>query len=93
MIKWLKPSGIEVETNEESIEAAEALGWKRVNDGEKGSGQPGSDQWHETAVLGMDSKEEIYQYVVAVCGEHIDLRGSISTIQKKAIKALTNGDS
>jgi len=95
MITWLKPNGLQIETNDrkETIEAAERFGWKRMNHAKKGSGIPGTEQCHRTAILGKDSKEEIYQYVVAVCGEHIDLRGSIATIQKKAIKALTNGDS
>jgi len=37
MIKWVKPNGNEVETNDlkASIEAAEALGWKRAEEAKK----------------------------------------------------------
>lgn len=36
MIKWVKPSGAEIETNDDpaNIKAAEGLGWKRA-DGDK----------------------------------------------------------
>jgi hypothetical protein len=37
MIKWIRPSGTEIETNESeaSIEVAKALGWKRADKAEK----------------------------------------------------------
>lgn len=42
MIKWLKPSGIEIETNEEehTIKAAESHGWKRKDAESKPRGRP-----------------------------------------------------
>lgn len=34
MIKWVKPSGVTIETNdtEYSVREAHALGWKRIDD-------------------------------------------------------------
>ena len=46
MIKWERPSGTEITTNEEkaTVEAAEALGWKRANEPKKRGPKPSKSE-------------------------------------------------
>lgn len=94
MTIWVKPSGLEIEINDrdESIAKAVELGWTlKKNDGDKGSGIPGSDEWHESAILGMDSKDEIKDYCKEA-GVQVDFRGGIDIVKSKAIEAIKAND-
>ena len=46
MIKWVKPSGAKVETNEleANVKAAESLGWKRADEAPKKRGRPAKSE-------------------------------------------------
>ena len=79
MIKWLRPSGTTIETAEgENIESfAKQNGWVRVN---------ASDP-----LAGLESKEEVFNYVLDKTGISIDKRGSLDTVKAKASSAL-NGN-
>jgi hypothetical protein len=94
MAIWVKPSGLEIEINDrdESIIKAVELGWVlKRNNGDKGSGVPGSSEWHERAILGMSSKDEIKDY----CNDlnvPVDFRGGIDIVKSKAIEAIISND-
>jgi len=46
LIKWTKPSGVEIQTNdrEETIEYCESLGWKREGEKKKAGRPPNKDK-------------------------------------------------
>ena len=91
-VKWVKPSGFEIQTNDlkASVELAESLGWKRklIIDPDKGDGVPGSSRWHKVQIMSFDSKEEIACYVKEVSGQSLDKRGSLYTVKMKAVEVL-----
>lgn len=95
-INWIKDNGQPITTNDRqaTVEYAESIGWVRENeaidpnvDGDKGSGIPGTKQWHESAIRGMSTKTEINQYL-----KELDLKvnqqGNLDTIKNKAVKAI-----
>ena len=96
-IDWIKDNGQEITINDrpENIKYCESLGWKRKIseetipnvDGDKGSGIPGTLQWHKSAILGMDSKEEIIAYLESL-SLSVHNGGLLETIREKAIKAV-----
>ena len=78
-IEWLRPSGskITLKNTENLNNYAKQAGWKSSDDVD-----------HEAVIIGMDDKKEIEQYVIEVCNVDINLQGSLSTVQNKAIKAI-----
>jgi len=98
-INWIKDNGQPITTNDRqaTVEYAESIGWVRENesksesvsnvDGDKGSGIPGTKEWHTSAIRGMSTKTEINQYL-----KELDLKvnqqGSLDTIKNKAVKAI-----
>lgn len=94
MIFWTKPNGIKIRTNDRpaTIQKAEELEWKRVDltvDADKGSGVPGSFEWHKSSILGMDDKGEILDYLTELKLK-IDMRGNLKKVKAKAISAIKN---
>ncbi len=93
-IDWLKDNGQPITTNdkEETIKYVESIGWKRVDltvDADKGSGIPGSFQWHKSAILGMNDKAEILDYLNELKLK-VDMRGNLKKAKAKAISAIKN---
>ncbi len=95
-INWIKDNGQPITTNDRqpTVDYAESIGWIRENetidpnvDGDKGSGIPGTKEWHESAVRGMSTKSEIAEYL-----KELDLKvnqqGSLDTIKNKAVTAI-----
>jgi hypothetical protein len=103
MIYWSKTNGQIIKTNDrpESIAYCESLGWKLADkpkeekpamvDADKGSGIPGTNEWHKSAILGMSEKEEVIQYLSEL-GIIIDQRGNLDRIKAKAIIATRAKD-
>lgn len=108
-ILWKKPNGLEIETNsrKETIKHCNSLGWisdelkkaekpLKINVGDKGSGGFNSFEFHESAILGMNNKQEIADYVKEVNGPHVHLFDwgfidrcmPLAKIQAKAIEAV-----
>ncbi len=81
MIKWIRPSGSEIETGEgKEMEAyAASQGWKRKE--AEDTGEPGHP------IDEMESKEEISDYLKSYCVE-CDMRGSLGKVKEKALIAL-----
>ena len=93
-INWLKDNGQPITTNdrEATIEYVESIGWKRVDltvDADKGSGIPGTVDWHKSAILGMSKKEEVFEYLTEL-KLSIDKRGNLKKVKAKAISAIQN---
>ena len=93
-INWIKPGGVTIRTNDRpaTIEKAEELNWKRIDltvDADKGSGIPGSFEWHKSAILGMNDKAEILDYLNELKLK-IDMRGNLKKAKAKAISAIKN---
>jgi len=94
-IKWKKPSGVEIVTNDldATIDMAASLGWELVKDskpmdGDKGHGKPGTMRWHEVQINAMNDKSEVAQYVKSVTSQDIDKRGGLDIVKEKATQAL-----
>ena len=93
-INWLKDNGQPITTNdrEATIKYVESIGWKRVDltvSADKGSGIPGSFEWHKSAILGMNDKAEILNYLQELKLK-IDMRGNLKKAKAKAISAIKN---
>lgn len=97
MIKWTKTNGQEIETNdlEATVEYCESLGWKRSEqeerlptDGDKGSGKPGTMEWHRHWINDLHDKAEIADYVRELTGEKLDLRGNLKAAKTRALKMI-----
>ena len=97
LIEWVRVTGLPItlQNTENLNNYAKQSGWKLANDasglsdeGDKGSGEPGSIEWHEAAIKGMSDKKEIEQYVIDVCKVDINIQGKLTTVQNKAIKAI-----
>ena len=98
-INWIKDNGQPITTNDRqaTIEYAESIGWVRENesksesvsnvDGDKGSGIPGTKEWHESAIRGMSTKLEIAEYLKEL-GTKVNQQGSLDTIKGKAVNAV-----
>ena len=91
---WIKQSGAEIEINNDdgNIKAALGLGWKLkgddlLNDPEKGNGEPGTMEWHMTAVKGMSSTEEIQNYMTGL-GIDMNATGNLRSVKKAACKLI-----
>lgn len=65
-----------------------------VDDGDQGSGIPGSREWHALELAHIDTKEGVEEYVLSVNGQNIDKRGSLEKVKEKALDILVgdNGD-
>ena len=99
MAIWIKPSGLEIETNDRdaTLEAAVCLGWKLkpettsepdlTNDGEKGSGEPGTFEWHESAIKGCSNSDEVEEYMRSIEIE-MNASGHLRTVKKNAIQLM-----
>ena len=97
MAIWIKPSGLEIELNDrdETLEAAVRMGWKlkpaptddTSNDAEKGNGEPGSIEWHESAIKGCSNSEEVEEYMLSI-GIEMNASGQLRTVKKNAIKLV-----
>lgn len=97
MTIWIKPSGLEIETNDRdaTLEACVRMGWKlkleptgdTLNDGEKGNGEPGSIEWHESAIKGCSNCEEVEEYMRSI-GIEMNASGQLKTVKKNAIKLI-----
>jgi len=55
---------------------------------DKGSGKPGSLQWHVQCVDELEDRKEVNEYLKKVVGKKILLKGNLSTIKKNAIKKI-----
>ena len=98
-INWIKDNGQPITTNDRqaTIEYAESIGWARENesnsesapnvDGDKGSGIPGTKEWHESAIRGMSTKLEIAEYLKEL-GIKVNQQGNLDTIKNKAVNAI-----
>ena len=95
-INWIKDNGQPITTNDRqaTVEYAESIGWVRENeaidpsvDGDKGSGVPGTKEWHESAIRGMSTKLEIAEYLKEL-GAKVNQQGSLDTIKGKAVNAV-----
>ena len=100
MVTWLKPNGLKIETNDSdaTLKKAVELGWTLYtddiqNDGDAGSGKPGSRQWHQTAVKGMSSKEEIVDYIKEAFNEVVSSSGRLSAVKKRALEVINAANS
>lgn len=74
-------------------EAEEAEGeMENAVDGDKGDGEPGTLEWHNTQVNAMRVKKDIVNYVSEVIGEdaepQIDRRKSLAVIRLRAKKLI-----
>jgi len=107
MIYWLKPGGIVIRTNDrlETIEHCESLGWTLTDNpneeikveidptinADKGSGILNSYEWHESAIKGMESAEEIRDYIKEL-GFTLDVRGNLKKVRKNALYIIRSQD-
>ncbi len=89
MIKWIRPSGRPITTNESdsSIAYAKANNWQR--EGEKFVNVIEVEMGHEKAITTLSTKESIKAYCKDVHGVKIDARGSMDCVKGKAIEAVT----
>ncbi len=92
-INWLKDNGQPITTNdrEATVKHVESIGWKRVDltvNADKGSGVPGSFEWHKSAILGMSQKAEVFEYLKEL-KLSIDRRGNLKKVKAKAISAIS----
>lgn len=80
LIEWMRPSGLSIKLkNTENLNNyAKQAGWEIASD----------DIDHELVIIEMEDKKDIEKYVIEVCGVDIDLRGSLETVQNKAIQAI-----
>ena len=81
MIKWIRPSGSEIETGEgKEMEAyAVSQGWKLK--------KPEYTEHSSHPIDDMESKEEISNYLQGA-GVECDMRGSLGKVKAKALAAL-----
>ena len=86
MIKWMRPSGsiIETDEGENIVKFAKLWGWKRL------SADLVETPDDELSVF--TTKDEIEAYVLEKTGVDIDKRGSLDTVKDKA-RAVLNGNS
>jgi len=93
MAIWVKPSGMEIEINDQdgNLKAAVSLGWKLKedikNDGEKGSGEPGTADWHKSAVKGCANADEVGDYMQSI-GIEMNATGHLKTVKSNACKLI-----
>ena len=98
MAKWIKKSGVEIETNDlpANIAKAEELGWERVDDGDEGTGQgdddPDNDESEDVAVINsIKTKDELETFVRESYGIELDKRKSLENMKAEAIEQI-NGN-
>lgn len=99
MAIWVKPNGNEIEINDQdgNVKAAVSMGWKLKsntddsddlkNDPEKGNGNPGTANWHKTAVKGMSDTGEIQEYMRDI-GIDMNATGNLRAAKKAACKLI-----
>lgn len=97
LTEWVRVTGLPItlQNTENLNNYAQQAGWNLANDDsglpadvDKGSVEPGSIEWHESAIKGMSDKKEIEKYVIDVCKVDINIQGKLTTVQNKAIKAI-----
>ena len=83
-IKWKKPSGIEIETNDlpATVAECERLGYERLTE----DIDPVAD-----IIKKMKTKDEIDSFVQTSYGLEVDTSGSIAAYKKRVIEAI-NGN-
>lgn len=92
MAIWIKPNGMEIETNDQpgNLKAAVKLGWKLKEE------QPGDEidvpvvngeADHIAAIKSMAKTELIGEYM-ANLGIQIDINGHLKTVRKNALAAI-----
>lgn len=96
-IEWIKTDGSALKTNsrQATIDYCVSLGWTRKDeqselpavDPDKGSGIPGSVEWLISAILGMENKAELVQYLKEADIE-CNTKGQLDSVKKKAIDSL-----
>jgi len=91
MIKWIRPSGRPITTNESqaSIDYAKLHKWER--EGEKFVNVVETvevEMSHEKAINSLSTKDALKSHLSDVHGVKIDMRGSMEHVKSKAIKAV-----
>lgn len=92
MIKWIRPSGRPITTNESdaSIAYAKQHNWQREGDKFVNVVEAVEvEMSHEKAINSLSTKEALKSHLSEVHGVKIDMRGSIECVKDKAIKAVT----
>ena len=82
-IEWIRPSGLSI-----TLQDTENLNKYAINAGWNLADESVNKSNHEIVILGMDDKKEIEDYVKEIVGIDIDMRGKLSTVQSKGIKAI-----
>ena len=55
---------------------------------DKGSGLPGTPHWHKCAILGMNDKLEIAQYIKEAKNTELNIDGSLDNVKIRAINLI-----
>lgn len=76
------------EPDKDEIEGSQGDSKKSQNDGDKGSGEFNSIEWHRSAIIAMESKEEVAEYLSEVNGKSLDKRLSLESAKQKAIQLI-----
>lgn len=74
-------------------EAESDINVECIPSGDSGSGEFGSNEWHESCLLEMTAKGDILSYMSKLGIDDYDKRGGVEIVKEKAIKAIYDRDS